>query len=265
MNRGFVIIAQNTANTDYIKCAELLCKNIKRLMPDEQVALLTGKKFKSKYFDYVIEFPYGDLAPDSDWKLINDWQVYEASPFEYSIKIEADMYLPRKIDHWWDILKDRDVVVSSAIRNYKQEISNVRTYRRFIDDNKLPDVYNSLTYFKKGDLAKNFFLVTKNIFDNWEDYKATMICNPKEKASTDWVYALACHILGVGQTTMPQFTDMSMVHMKQYINDLPTEDWTDVLIYEALPHSLRIHTHPQMYPFHYYIKDFCDILAEVEK
>lgn len=265
MSRGFVIIAENTVNTDYILCAEVLCKNIKRLMPDEKVALITSKKFKSKTFDYVVEFPYGDLAPDSKWKLINDWQVYEASPFEYTIKLEADMYLPCKIDYWFDVLKQQDIVVSTTIRNYKQEISQVRAYRRFIDDNKLPDVYNSITYFRKSELSSKFFKIVRNVFENWEEWKTTLICNPKEKVSTDWAYAIACHLLGVENTTLPEFTAMSMVHMKQYINDLPTEDWTDILVYETLPHSLRIHTHPQLYPFHYHVKHFSNKLLEVEK
>jgi hypothetical protein len=109
--------------------------------------------------------PYGDQAPDTNWKLQNDWQVYEASPYDETIKLEADMYIPRNIDHWWDVLTHKDVVVSSCIRNFKQEISNTRAYRRFIYDNALPDVYNSITYFKKSDIAKKFKLkavVTKS-------------------------------------------------------------------------------------------------------
>ena len=125
-------MAQDTEKTSYTKCAETLKKSILRVMPDANITIITT--------DIL---PYGDLAIDSDWKLINDWQVYEASPYDYTIKLEADMYIPRNIDHWWDVLKDREVVVSSTIRNFKQEVSDVRFYRRFIDDNKLPDVYNA--------------------------------------------------------------------------------------------------------------------------
>jgi len=202
--------------------------------------------------------PHGDLAPNSDWKLINDWQVYEASPYDYTIKLEADMYIPNNIDYWWDILQHRDVVVSSTIRNFKQEISDTRFYRRFIDDNKLPDVYNAITYFKKSDTAKQFFDIVKDVFANWEEYKKILQCNPNELATTDWVYAIACHIMGVENTTLPMFTDMSMVHMKQYINGNPTENWTDTFIYECLPNQIRVQTVPQQYPFHYHVKNFCD-------
>lgn len=256
MNKGYLIVAQNTESTDYIKCAEVLCKSIKAHNKKAKVALLTENKFESKLFDYVIAFPYGDLDSKGSWKLINDWQVYEASPFDYTIKLEADLYLPKSIDYWFDILKDRDVVISTTIRNFKQEITTVRYYRKFIDDNKLPDVYNALTYFKKSELAENFFKTVRNIFENWDQFKSILKCNKDEPASTDYVYALACHIIGVEKTTMPTFTDMSMVHMKTNINGLMGKDWTDSLIYEVLPHTLRINTFAQRYPFHYHIKSF---------
>jgi len=247
VNKGFVIMAQNTEQTSYTKCAETLKKSILRVMPDANITIITTDML-----------PHGDLAMNSDWKLINDWQVYEASPYEYTIKLEADMYIPRNIDHWWDVLKDRDVVVSSTIRNFKQEISDIRFYRRFIDDNKLPDVYNAITYFKKSDGAEYFFSLVRDIFENWEEYKKILKCNPNEFATTDWVYSLACHMIGVEKTTLPTFTEMSMIHMKQYINGTPTENWTDTFIYECLPNQIRVQTVPQQYPFHYHVKNFCD-------
>jgi hypothetical protein len=263
MKRGFVILAQNTTDTNYIKCAEVLAKSIKKTMPNESVSLITSEKFKSKVFDKVIKLPYGDLDPTGKWKLINDWQVYEASPYDQTIKIEADIFLPKSIDYWFDVCNVKDVVVSTTIRNFKQEISCSRFYRKFIDDNKLPDVYNSLTYFNKSTNAQKFFKVVRNVFENWEEWKTILKCNPNEEVSTDWAYSLACHMLGQENTTLPNFTEMSMVHMKQWINGLPTEDWTDTLIYEILPHTLRINTYPQQYPFHYFIKNFANKLEVV--
>jgi len=240
-------MAQDTEKTSYTKCAETLRKSILRVMPDANVTIITTDML-----------PHGDLAPDSEWKLINDWQVYEASPYEYTIKLEADMYIPRNIDHWWDVFKDRDVVVSSTIRNFNQEISDVRFYRRFIVDNKLPDVYNSITYFKKSATAEKFFEIVRDVFENWAEYKAILKCNPQEIATTDWAYSIACHIIGIDKTTLPKFTEMSMVHMKSFINGNPTENWTDTFVYECLPDHIRIQTVPQQYPFHYHVKNFCD-------
>ena len=236
---------------DYVKCAKALERSIKNVMPDANITIITTEMLQ-----------YGDQAIDTNWKLQNDWQVYEASPYEYTIKLEADMYLPKSIDYWWDVLKDRDVVVSTTARNFKQEITPVRAYRRFIDDNKLPDTYNGLTYFKKSERAEQFFKVVRDIFENWNEYRDILKCNKDELATTDWVYALACHIIGVEHTTLPDFKDMSMIHMKQFINGTPGEDWRDVLVYELLPNTLRVNTIPQMYPFHYHLKDFCDTILE---
>ena len=242
MNKGFVIMAQDTETTSYTKCAETLRKSILRVMPNASITIITSDML-----------PHGDLGG-----FANDWQVYEASPYEYTIKLEADMYIPRNIDHWWDVLKHRDVVVSSTIRNFMQEISDVRVYRRFIDDNNLPDVYNAITYFKKSDVAKQFFGIVKDIFDNWDEYKKILKCNQTELVTTDWVYSIACHIMGVEKTTMPTFTEMSMVHMKSFVNNSVTDNWTDTFVYECLPDQIRVQTVPQQYPFHYHVKNFCD-------
>ena len=255
MNKGFVILAQNTSHTNYIQCAESLASSLKMAMPDSNITLISNDVSMCNSIDNVVELPYGDLAPDSDWKLINDWQVYEASPYEYTMKLEADMYIPYDISYWFDILKDRDINVCTTIRNYKNEISNSKFYRQFTSDNGLPDVYNAITYFKKSEKAEMFFKLVRQLFEDWDNVKKTLICNKDEPSTTDWVYSLACHIMGTEVTTMPNFTQFSMVHMKQFINNLQTEDWTDELVYE-FTNPLRINMFTQQYPVHYHVKDF---------
>jgi hypothetical protein len=254
MTKGFVIMAQDTEKVSYTRCAKALELSIKRAMPEANVTIITTDML-----------PHGDLAPNSNWKLINDWQVYEASPYDETIKLEADMFIPRSIEHWWDILSINDVVVSNKIRNFKGEISNIRAYRKFIDDNELPDCYNAITYFKKSDIANQFFNIVRNVFENWEEYKAILKCNPQEEVSTDWAYALACHIVGAEKTMLPNFDELSMVHMKQFVNEVPSEDWTNTLVYEILPDTIRVNTYPQVYPFHYHIKSFSDRILESYK
>jgi hypothetical protein len=248
MNKGFVIMAQGD---EYVKCATALELSIKNVMPDANVTIITTNLL-----------PYCDQTPGALWKLQNDWQVYDASPYVYTIKLEADMYLPRSIEYWWDVLKDRDVVVSTTIRNFKQEVSEIKAYRRFITDNKLPDTYNGITYFKKSELAEKFFAIVRDVFENWDEYRKSLKCNVDELCTTDWAYAIAAHILGEENTTLPQFNSMSMVHMKQFINGLPTEKWTDAFIHELYPHTFRINTIAQMYPVHYHVKEFADVILE---
>jgi hypothetical protein len=248
MSKGFVIMAQGD---DYVKCATALERNIKNVMPNANVTIVTTDML-----------PYGDQAPDTNWKLQNDWQVYEVSPYEYTIKLESDMYLPKSIEYWWEILESRDIVVNTKIRNVKQELTNVMPYRNFIVDNNLPNAYNAITYFRKSKLAERFFNIIRDVFENWEEYKSILKCNKDIIATTDWAYALACHILGEENTTLPQFNDFSMVHMKQFINNLPSEKWTDTFVPELSPTSFRINTIAQMYPVHYHLKEFANTILE---
>jgi len=86
-------------------------------------------------------------------------------------------------------------------------------------------------------------------------------CDVSEVATTDWVYSIACHIMGVENTTMPNFTEFSFIHMKSFINNLTMDDWTKELIYEFQP-VLKIGTIVQEYPFHYHVKSFSDVIGE---
>jgi len=235
-------MAQNTETTDYVKCAEALSKSIKQAMPDANVTIITELPLKLDGF-------------------ANDWQVYNASPYEYTIKLEADMFIPTDISYWWDVLQDRDLVLCTTIRNFKGEVSDVMAYRQFITDNELPNIYNAITYFKKSSIAQQFFNLVNDIFTNWEDYKKILKCDINEPASTDWVYAIASHLMGVEQTTLPTFTQMSMVHMKQHINGLITEDWTKELVTEFHADVLKVNTIVQRYPFHYYVKEFVEVIV----
>lgn len=239
-------MAQNTDKVSYTTCAKALELSIKKVMPNSNVTIITSDML-----------PYGDLGGYA-----NDWQVYEVSPYDETIKLEADMIIPRNIEHWWDILSINDVVVANTIRNFKGEISDCRVYRKFIDENELPDCYNAITYFKKSETAKQFYGIVKDIFENWEEYKATLKCNTNEEISTDWAYALACHIIGVEKTMLPEFNELSIIHMKQFVNGIPSEDWTKTLVYELLPDVIRINTYPQMYPLHYHVKSFSDTILE---
>lgn len=249
--RGYVIMAQNTKHVNYVECAEVLKASILHSNPNANVTIITEDKL-----------PYGDLAPNSDWKLVNDWQVYEASPYDETIKLEADMLIPNNIDYLFDILNIKDVCVCNTIRDYKGVISDIRFYRGFIDNNKLPDVYNAITYFKKSEFAEKFFQTVRFIFDNWEEVRTNFICNVDEPATTDWVYSIVCHVLGEENTTLPfKVKDFSMVHMKQMINNTCSEDWTKELVYE-LTHPVKVQTIPQMFPFHYHIKSFATKMKE---
>ena len=251
--QGYLIVATNTANTDYVNCSETLAKTIKYWHPDARICLLTDEDREPNHlFDHVRKFPF---AVDTGNPYANDWQAFHVTPFRETIKLEADMLITSPIDHWWNLLRHRDVVVSTGCRDWQDRVSTARYYRRVFDANNLPDVYNAITYWRRSETAREFFGWVRDIFANWAEFKK-LIKFPDEVPSTDLVYAMAAEIMGRDRVTMPFSTYPKIVHMKRHIAGTHTEHWLDELVWEYQDLRLRIQTVPQTGAFHYNVKEW---------
>jgi hypothetical protein len=232
--RGYLIPAVNTDSVDYVSCAEQLADSIRQHHPDAHITILTRD-----------QLPYGDLGDYA-----NDWQCFHASPYRQTIKLEADMIAAGPIDHWWTLMEKRDVVISQGARNFYNQRTLERRYRRIFDANHLPDVYNAITYWRLSQLAQEFFGLVRNIFENWSHWR-TLLKYPEDIPSTDVVYAMAATVMGVDSVTLPDGFGPTIVHMKPGIVPV-TGDWTQQLVWEADP--FRIQTVAQWGLVHYHNK-----------
>ena len=255
MTKGYVIMA--FGDEKYRKCADTLCRSIHQVMPDSKVSLITDVEYDSNIYDKILVVEGVD---NTEWKLANDYLVYDHSPYEYTIKLEADMYITRSIDYWWNILESRDLNICTTVRDFRGNISTNDYYRKTFTESKLPPTYNAITYFKKSELAERFFQLVKDIFENWSEYVQLLDYSSEDRATTDVVYSIAAKIIGVENCTLPTFTDFSMIHMKREINGNTTQVWHDEMIYEIHVNVFRINTYPQMYPIHYHNKAFAGII-----
>lgn len=251
--QGYLIVAINSPNTNYVSCAETLAKTIKYWHPDAKICLLTNDPASTGVlFDYVHEFPFPiDVANP----YANDWQVFHATPFRETIKLEADMLITSGIDYWWTMLRNRDVVVSTGCRDWKDRRASARHYRQVFDANNLPDVYNAITYWRLSKTAQEFFETVRNIFENWPQYRA-MLKFPEDTPSTDVVYAIAATIVGPETCTMPFASYPNIIHMKRYIIDAKRDPWIDEMISEYRNYELRINTIMQHGALHYNVKNW---------
>ena len=237
--RGYLIPAINTDTVDYVACAEQLAASIRAWHPDANITVLTKEML-----------PYGDKGG-----FANDWQVFRASPYRQTLKLEADMIVASPIDHLWTMFEHRDVVVSQGCRDFYDQPSTNRRYRKLFDANNLPDVYNAITYWRLSKTAQEFFQWVRDIFENWADFK-TLLKFAEEEPSTDVVYAMAADIMGREQVTLPVGYGPTIVHMKQGIVATHTNDWTKELIWENTNPGLRIQTIAQWGFVHYNNKNW---------
>jgi hypothetical protein len=183
----------------------------------------------------------------------DDWQVFYQSPFRETIKLEADMWITSSINHWWDLFRKRDLVISTGCRDWQDRPSTARNYRRVFDANNLPDVYNAITYWRLSQTAKEFFDLVRNIFEHWTEYRK-LLKFPDEVPSTDLVYAVAAQTIGPDLVTLPFATYPKIVHMKRHHIGTQTENWMNELIWEWDQGNLRIQTVAQSGAFHYHVK-----------
>ena len=265
MSKGFLTIAQNTKDVDYLRLAYLQALNVKATHPGAKYAvivdqptakLLTTKT--NKIFDYVLVLDQ-DNSEHSDWKLGNEYKVFELSPFKETIKIESDLLFTRNIDHWLNAFRLKDVVLCTGCKTYRQEMATARLYRKFFDDNNLPDTYQGLMYFRYSQTASNFFLTAQRIYRNWDYLKTNVLKNCREDTpSTDVLYALTAKVVGVEHCTLPSMDFLNFVHLKPGINGWGNTDrsWREIVNYEQEGDMIRVFNINQYNPVHYYDKTF---------
>ena len=248
--QGYLILAVNTAETDYVTCAVKLAQSLRRFHQHCKICLLTDKPVQLSEFDYVEILPRGDLGG-----FHNDWQCWLASPFHETIKLEADMLITSPIDHWWHLLRHRDIVISTGCRDFYDNTSQSRFYRRAHDSNSLPDVYNAVTYWRISETAQEFWRWVRIIFQEWKNIRGVLKF-PDQDASTDLVYAMAADCVGRDKVIMPFASYPRIVHMKRHVVPIQGTDWTQELVWENLDDQLRIQTMAQWGCVHYHIKDW---------
>lgn len=262
IDRGFLIVAANTQDCDYIACARVLAKSLRFWNPETKICLLTDHEIEDTCFDIVKIFPHGDMAQGTGSKMINDWQVFDASPFHETLKIEADCVASGSIEHWWDMARHRDVLLSVGCLDHQGRESDCRSYRKVFDRNNLLDVYNAVTYWRYSRRAKEFFNTVRMFFQVWNDIKHTIPGAGQHDANTDLIYALAAKYLGESDFYIPGISYPKIVHMKPDILGIQTDDWTKELIWEVDAGLMRINGFAQSGIVHYHKKTFC---KELEK
>jgi hypothetical protein len=249
-DRGYLVVAVNNKDTDYVACAETLAKSLRYWHPDAKICLVTDQEYNNNLFDYVRILPH---QSNLDWKVDNDWQIFYTSPFHETVKLEADMLVASPIDHWWTLFRNRSVWISNSIRDHKNCISATRRYRKIFDQNHLPDVYNAITYWRFSREAEQFFNNIKNLFANWNSVQTQLKGGQNEIPNTDLAYAIACELQGREKFITPG-SGPSMVHMKPAVLGTSAEDWSNELTWELHNGCVKINGYAQHGLVHYHQK-----------
>jgi hypothetical protein len=268
MSKGFLVVAENNNNVDYIKMAYVLALSLKATQPiNNKLSIITTEPRSSILDIYANEFDEIIICEKDDkWKekskSIDTTSLcasyYKHTPYNETIVLDTDMIFTQDISLWWSILKDKELVFTTNVKTFRGDNAKGDYYRKVFTDNSLPNIYTGLFYFKKGDLSKSYFEMVNTIFNNWEmffdqlkgDHKPTFL-------NADLAYSIAYKLLALPDYSylkVPTFT-----HMKSQLQDIGNvkEEWTkflNVFVNENL--DIKINNYSQLYPLHYHDKNF---------
>lgn len=272
---GYFTIAQGE---QYQRFAYALALSLRLTQPTgfNQLAIGVTKEEKSSInpklieilgAQNIIDIPWKDHASNSKWKLENEWKSIYMSPFEHTVKLDADMLFLSDTSNWFKYLQNSNLVFAMSPQTYRGEIISSDFYRKTFTENDLPNVYSAYFYFNKSEESFEFFKLSEIIFNNWEKFFEEFL-KPEHRpkyVSTDVVFAIAAKILGTCQTnktTVSSEEFPTFVHMKSQLQNWPNdammnEDWTKMTpIYFNKDCKLKIGNFLQTLPFHYFVKEF---------
>jgi hypothetical protein len=266
MSKGHVFVAQQS-DVDYIRQAYALALSIKLHNKEHnQTCLVTNDEVPEEYkhaFDHIVSIPWTDLADRSVWKVENRWKVVHATPFEENLVYDVDMLLLNSNDHWWQYFEKHDVLLTSTVTTYRNDIVTSDFYRKAFTANNLPNVYVGVFYFKKVTFTFEFFKWIEVITANWKDFYKTHLSNHTQNfVSMDVNAALATKIMDCENLVLVKNTQMpSFVHMKPAIQGwkTPPAKWTHVVSsYFDEDCGLKVGNFRQQGVFHYTEPEFLE-------
>lgn len=258
-DRGFLTFACNREKIDYLDLAYRLAVSIRGTQGIDNVSVIidnnTADKIKDKHedvFDSIIV-----MGKDrDDTRFSHELHAWDLTPYKQTIKVESDIIMTSSVDHWWQILDERDVCLTTSVFNHKNQLITNRSQRKLFDDNLLPDVYNAIYYFRYTRDSKRFFDTVKQIYRDWAWYRDEYLINCRyEHPVTDEVFAIAARIYGIENCTLPQDVP-AFVHMKNPLLEIPNDaPWYEYLHFEQSEQGVRVGHHQQRLPLHYQRKD----------
>jgi hypothetical protein len=264
LGKGYFTFAQNSPTVDYLNIAYLQALSIKATQKindyavavDTETAKLVTDEHR-EVFDHVIVMDDDD-AKDEEWKLENEWKAWLLTPFKETIKLDSDILFTQNIDHWWNILQQKDICCTVNIRDIENNISTVDKYRRLFKLNNLPNVYSGFTYFRYTKLSMDFFGYVHAVFKHWPLFRDALLKDCRhDKANTDEAYAIAAMLVGEENCYNPASDVPSFVHMKGAIQGWPDVDWIEYAYAQVDDNAnLTVGFNRQLYPFHYVNKEF---------
>jgi hypothetical protein len=223
-------------------------------------------------FDCIIEMPGPDRSTPSGWRVENYSQLYDVSPYDETVTLDADMLFFEDVSDWWNQMSSSDLVATASVLDYRGRIIEHNPLRESFYVHGLPDIHNGFFYFKKCTKARRLFATIGEYAADWAATCDRHFGTLDVHYSSDCALALATQSLGLErECTPPRLGGIPhFIHMKTCMQGWPgatDRDWRKYVSHSfADDLSLTIGGYAIRKPFHYHLRDFIDepLLAAYE-
>lgn len=262
MSKGFLVFAQNTDTVNYLEQAYALALSIKFSQKQENsISIVTNDIVPDKYkglFDQIIPIPW--YKDGNRYHSENRWKLYHVTPYDETIVLDTDMLLLEDVSEWWSYCSNHNLKFCSKVKNHKNEIVVDTFYRKAFLENNLTNPYYALHYFKKSDIAYEFFKTLEFVCNNWEWCYTKFAPNEYQNwLSMDLATAIAIEITGRYECVNDVCSPLEFVHMKPLLQgwDYTPSNWQNT-VHALLTKKgdLVVGNIKQVKLFHYVEKDF---------
>jgi hypothetical protein len=240
MSKGYVIFAQG----NYVPMAELLAKSIRA----------TQSTVKDVH---IITETSGDV-------MSNRTHIYDLSPFEETVMLDADMVFLEDVSHWWEHLSKYPLVITNKVQTFRGESVTYSPYRKTFVANNLPNCYCAFTYFKKDPQAETFFKLLRSIVDNWREWTDRYAPEHKQSwPSIDVAMGIAVKVLGIDPFSPLEYP--TFTHMKSGVQGWSrySERWRDHLGCHVSEGKVMLGPYRQQGILHYVDKELYNDLLRL--
>lgn len=263
MTQGYLVLAQG----GYAHLAEKLAESINATQSNGlRLSIITDEPVDHSLFDRVIPLPQEDLAEGQEWKIHNRVFFYDLTPYDETVILDADMLFLSDVSHWWKLFESYDLLLTNKVMTYRNTLIKDSPYRKTFRANQLPDVYSAFTYFKKSQLAQEFFQVVKQIILDWDKWTIQFAPLHRQKfSSIDLAMSIAVKVLDIEHETTTNFGFPTFTHMKAKCQGWRSvaDDWSTVVgAYKNKDGIIEIGSYQQTGILHYVNKDFHDSILQ---
>ena len=145
----------------YAKQAKYLAYSCMLNSPNTLRAVITNEADALKdYYDFII--PYNN----SDDPFSLKTRIYELSPFEKTLFLDADSLVFHPLDEYWNYLRDRNYVYEGIKITSGEWYFKIEEICKLINTNWIPKFNSGMILFKKSEEAENIFKTANYYFFN---------------------------------------------------------------------------------------------------